>query len=103
LVSGELTKILVGFKSELDSIQRDSKGGFTYLYRDTWKGIGAEYTLGGIFILRTGYFADAVGKRQGFTFGGGIKMKKFRFDLGIDSRLYEFPTDNYRMSLHFSY
>ncbi|MDD5530686.1 MAG: PorV/PorQ family protein [bacterium] len=103
LISGELTKILVGFDSELDSIQIDSKGGFTYLYRDTWKGIGVEYTLGGVFTLRTGYFADAIGKRQGFTFGGGIKLKKFRFDLGIDSRLYEFPTDNYRLSLHFAY
>ena len=103
LLAGELTKILVGLKSELDSIQKDSKGGFTYLYQDTWKGLGAEYTLGGTFTLRMGYFADAIGKRKGYTFGGGIKFKKLRFDLGIDSKLYEFLTDNYRMSLHFTY
>lgn len=50
-----------------------------------------------------GYFSDQAGKRQGPTFGGGIQLKKLRFDIGVDSRLYDFPTDNYRLSLHYSF
>lgn len=56
LISGELTKILVGFPEDWEEIQKDSKKGLTYFYKDTWKGIGLEYVFGGIFAIRGGVF-----------------------------------------------
>lgn len=37
----------------------------------------------------------------GLTFGGGIKFKKFAFDISMDHMIYDFPTSNYKLS--FSY
>ena len=39
IISGELTKILVGFTDDLSAIQRTPKEGFTDIYRDTWRTI----------------------------------------------------------------
>jgi hypothetical protein len=102
-ISGEITKIVVGILEDIREIQRDAKEGFTYLYHDTWKGIGAEYILGNIFSARVGYFHDEIGKRIGITYGGGLNLKGLKFDIGVDSALYDFPTTNYRFSLGYSF
>lgn len=103
IIAVELTKILVGFQDDWKEIQTNAKEGYTYLYRDTWKAIGLEYVFGGIFSIRGGYFADETGKRKGPTFGGGIQLRNLRFDIGVDSNLYEFKTDNYRLSIHYAF
>jgi hypothetical protein len=103
MISGELTKIVVGILTDIQDIQKDSGEGFTRLYQDTWKGIGAEYTIANLVAARGGYFCDEAGKRKGITYGGGIKAKGLAFDIGIDSALYDFPTSNYRFSLGYSF
>ena len=90
--TAEITKILVGVTRNI----RDE-------WNDTWKAIGAEYTLSELFTLRAGYFWDTVGERVGPTFGGGIRLGNLRFDIGVDSEIYAFPTDNYRFSLFYSF
>lgn len=89
----ELTKVLVGMRaSELKEE-----------WKDTWKGYGLEYTWYDLISGRVGYFEDVAGVRIGPTFGAGIQLKDLRFDLGVDSELYDFPTDNYRFSLSYSF
>jgi hypothetical protein len=102
-ISGELTKIVVGFLGDLQEVQKDTKEGLTYLYHDTWKGLGIEYSLVNMICVRAGYFDDAEGKRTGITYGGGINLKNLAFDIGIDAALYDFPTSNYRFSLGYSF
>lgn len=102
-VSGELTKIVVGILSDLKEVQQNSKKGFTYIYHDTWKGLGIEYVLAKLFSIRVGYFCDEIGRRKGITYGGGLNLKGLKFDIGIDAALYDFPTSNYRFSLGYSF
>ncbi|MDI6839524.1 MAG: PorV/PorQ family protein [bacterium] len=102
-LSGELTKIVVGILDDLREAQKSPKKGFTYIYQDTWKGIGIEYTWANLFSLRGGHFSDIIGRREGLTYGGGVKIRGLRFDIGVDSALYDFPTSNYRFSLDYSF
>jgi len=102
-ISLELTKILVGIFSDLREVQKDFKEGLSYIYQDTWKGIGAEYIWSDLLCLRAGYFWDTIGSRVGPTFGGGIMFRGLRLDIGVDSPLYDFPTDNYRFSLSYTF
>ncbi len=89
----ELTKVLVGMTlSDLDEE-----------WKDTWRAYGLEYTWYDLISGRVGYFEDVAGVRIGPTFGGGIQLKGLRFDIGVDSELYDFPTDNYRFSLSYSF
>ncbi len=87
----EITKILVGLTRKISEE-----------WKDTWRGIGMEYTFSDFFSVRGGYFWDNVGERVGPTFGGGIKLANLRFDIGVDSEIYDFATDNYRFSLYYS-
>jgi len=87
-VAAEITKILVALTRDLN-----------YEFNEAWKHFGAEYWFYDFFAARTGYFIDREGERKGPTFGGGIKFKKFSFDIGVDSALYDFDTSNYRFSL----
>ncbi|OYD15088.1 hypothetical protein CH333_06540 [candidate division WOR-3 bacterium JGI_Cruoil_03_44_89] len=90
-ITSEITKILVG----VTRVVEDE-------WKDTWKGVGIEYTLSEFLSVRGGYFWDTVGERVGPTFGGGIRFANFEFDIGVDSAIYDFPTDNYRFSLYYS-
>lgn len=90
-VTVELTKILVGVTRNIEDE-----------WEDTWRGFGIEYTLSEFLSLRAGYFIDEVGERKGPTFGGGIRFANLEFDIGVDSEIYDFPTDNYRFSLYYS-
>lgn len=89
----EVTKVLVGMRAS------DLKGE----WNDTWRAFGLEYTWYDLISARVGYFEDVAGVRIGPTFGGGIQLKALRFDIGVDSELYDFPTDNYRFSLSYGF
>lgn len=93
----EITKVVVKlFKDWKDE-------GFDYVWRDTWKNIGIEYTYYDFISVRAGYFEDRAGARVGYTFGGGLSFKSFIFDVGVDSNIYSFETDNYRISLGYRF
>jgi len=66
----------------LDSFS-DAPGGFSDELKEWRLGIGLEYTLRKIFILRTGYFTESqfTGSRRFFTLGSGIAFKSFQIDL----------------------
>lgn len=70
---------------------------------DTWVGTGIEYTYYNFLMARIGYFLDIAGVRRGFTYGGGIKIKQFTIDIGVDSDIYDFQTSNYRVSLSYRF
>jgi hypothetical protein len=91
-VSGELTKIIVGITRDIN-----------YEWKDTWKAVGIEYSFSDFLTVRAGYFRDKEGERVGPTFGGGLKMRGLRFDIGVDSAIYDFPTQNYRFSLNYTF
>lgn len=42
-------------------------------------------------------------KSLGLTFGGGLKFKKFLFDISLDHMIYDFPTQNYKFSLSYQF
>lgn len=91
-VACEVTKILVGLSKDLN-----------YEFEEAWKHFGVEYWFHNFFAVRGGYFYDREGHRKGPTFGGGIKFKKFSFDIGVDSAIYEFGGSNYRFSLGYTF
>lgn len=90
----EAIKILVGV---------DDYTAFGELWEDTWKAFGFEYTFNNLFSLRTGYFIDRLGSREGPTFGAGFQYKKFHFDISVDQEIYAFKTSNYRISAQYSF
>lgn len=88
----DLTKVIVSWS-----------GDFTKENQDTWKSIGMEYTYFELLSGRIGYFKDDAGQRIGLTYGGGVQFKQLKFDIGVDEKLYEFPTSNYRFSLSYAF
>ncbi len=74
-----------------------------YEWDDTWKAVGLEFSYGEFLSLRGGFFMDHTGERVGPTYGFGIGYKNFRFDIGVDSQIYDFPTSNYRFSAEYSF
>ncbi|MDD2890893.1 MAG: PorV/PorQ family protein [bacterium] len=106
IFAGELTKILIGFRSEMDSINQDAKSGFTYFYRNTWKGIGSEYTRHSTnkkhaFSIRGGYFSDISGEIEGWTFGFGIKVYGVNLDISRGAP-HSFPYETWKISLGYT-
>ncbi len=91
--ASDITKILVNLKKDWD------EQGFSYVWWEAWKHFGVEFTYYDFVSLRFGYFWDAEGYRKGPMFGGGVKLGKFTFDIGVDSPIYDFDTQNYRFSL----
>lgn len=88
----DLIKILIGVKYT----------NFKEIWEDSWKAGGLEYTINDLFSIRAGYFYDKSGHRQGPTFGAGFQYDKFHFDLSVDQEIYDFDTENYRLSVQFS-
>jgi len=76
---------------------------FKEIWKDSWKAVGLEYTLNDLFSLRSGYFLDKVGQRQGPTFGAGFQYDKWNVDLSVDQEIYDFETANYRISVQYSF
>jgi hypothetical protein len=99
-VSAELSKILTGmFADESASFYENLK----YEIKEAWKGIGMEIGFCKILRLRAGYFHDEECVRKGITFGAGFEIRNFAFDLGIDENVYEYPTQNRRLSLSYKF
>ena len=99
-VSAEMTKVLVRmFAHEDNSFWENLK----YEIKEAWKGTGLELTFYKTISLRAGYFYDMEGERKGFTFGGGINIKNFELDIGIDEKIFDFPTENRKISLSYTF
>lgn len=99
-LSGEVTKVIVGmFAQEENSFWENLK----YEFKEAWKGIGLELTFYKIVSLRGGYFHDEEGVRKGLTFGGGINIKNLELDIGIDENIFDFRTENRRISLSYTF
>ena len=94
----DVTKILVGMFAQQDNSFFEN---LQYEFEEAWKSVGLEIEYYNFIKLSSGYFYDKEGKRQGFTFGGGIKAGGFSIDVGIDQSIYDFPTTNRKFS--FSY
>lgn len=79
----------------LDSFS-DAPGGFSEELKEWRLGIGLEYTLRNIFMLRTGYFSESqiTGSKRFFTLGSGVVFKNFQIDLS-----YLFSTSQLRNPL----
>lgn len=92
-IATEVTKVLVALENPVD---------INYELWEAWKHFGIEYWYRDFFSARAGYFLDREGHREGPTFGGGVRFKGFQFDIGVDSELYEFETENYRFSLTYT-
>jgi hypothetical protein len=93
-LASDVTKVLVALESPFD---------LNYELWEAWKHFGVEYWYRKFFSARAGYFIDREGHREGPTFGGGVSFKGFQFDIGVDSELYEFDTENYRFSLTYTF
>ncbi len=99
-LSAEVTKIFVNmFAEEENSFWENLK----YEVKEAWKGIGLQATFYRVLSLRGGYFWDIEGAREGLTFGGGIKAANVELDIGIDENLYEFKTQNRKISLSYTF
>lgn len=98
--SAEITKILIGmFAIEENSFWEN----FKYEWDTAWKGIGIELLFYKVVSLRGGYFYDEEGARKGLTFGGGIKLVNFELDIGIDENIFEFETQDRKISLSYTF
>ncbi len=89
-VSADVNKVLVGITNDLQN------KGMYYVVREAFKHVGIEYGLMDMIFVRAGYFVDKEGKREGLTFGGGIKFKSFKFDIADDSKIYQFEESSNR-------
>ncbi|HEX7320251.1 MAG TPA: PorV/PorQ family protein [bacterium] len=99
-LSTEMTKILVGmFANSNNSFGENLK----YEFKEAWKAIGLEVNYFKMLSLRTGYFYDYEGQRIGWTFGGGIKVLNLEIDIGIDEDVFDFETQNRKLSLTYTF
>ncbi len=77
--------------------------------KDIWYAGGVELIYSSMFYLKGGYFYDKVGARIGPTYGGGVKLglgktgAEIKIDVSIDSYIYDFDVENYRISFDFYY
>lgn len=99
-ISGEITKMLAGI---ITNKTKSFKENLEHELKEAWKGGGLEASFYRILSLRIGYFYDYEGKREGLTYGGGINLEHLEFDVGIDEKVYDFPTQNRKLSLSFSF
>lgn len=100
LISGELTKVLVGMFADKE---KNLWQHFAYEFDEAWKSIGLEVTIYKIVSLRGGFFYDNEDAREGFTFGAGLSYIGLSLDIGIDENVYEFETENRRVSLSYKF
>lgn len=100
MLTTDITKILVGMFPDKNKTFMENLG---YEFREAWKGIGMEINYYDFVLLRGGYFYDYEGARIGFTFGGGLKVGGFSLDIGVDEKMYDFPTQNKKFSLTYQF
>lgn len=101
LLDSKMSRLI--FLADMTKIIVNWSGHISEENEDTWKSIGMEYTYFNLLTGRIGYFNDTAGQRIGLTYGGGIEFKNLKFDIGVDDKLYEFPTSNYRFSLSYTF
>ncbi len=89
-ISADINKVLVGITNDVRT------KGMGYVVDEAFKHVGIEYGLMDIVFVRAGYFLDKEGKREGPTFGGGLKFKSFKFDIADDSKIYDFEESSNR-------
>jgi hypothetical protein len=70
---------------------------------EPWKGVGMEWTVYDIVTVRGGYFYDGEGKRSGYTYGAGVSYAGLTLDIGIDEDIFDFKTENRRISLTYKF
>ena len=99
-LTSDITKLLIDLFA-LDTL--DFMGNLNYELYEAWKGFGLEVNYFDFLVGRVGYFIDKTGHRQGLTFGGGIILQRFKFDIGVDQYIYSFPTSNYKFSLSYQF
>ena len=97
-VTADVTKVLSGMFADPEKSSHEQ---LNYEFKDTWKGVGLELSYFNFAFIRGGYFSDYEGNRNGFTYGAGIKVKRFSLDVGIDQDLYQFKTTNQKFSLSY--
>ncbi|MDH5187204.1 MAG: hypothetical protein OEW70_09100, partial [candidate division WOR-3 bacterium] len=128
----EITKVLVGMFYDPQDKKTFGEE-LSYEYEEAWKSFGIELTYYNFLTARVGYFEDLTGARGGvrvikndredylslpeflftkhgskfdkigITFGGGIEFKKFAFDISLDHLIYDFPTQNYKLSFSYQF
>ncbi len=99
-LTAEITKVLVGMFAQEENTFFEN---LQYELDEAWKAVGLEANYYNFIKLAVGYFHDTEGKRQGFTFGGGIKAAGFSLDIGVDQAIYDFPTANRKFSLSYQF
>lgn len=99
-ITGDITKLLIDLFAQ-DSL--NFIGNVKYELHEAWKGVGLEVNYFNFLAGRVGYFVDKTGWREGVTFGGGLILQRFRFDIGVDQNIYSFPTSNYKFSLSYQF
>jgi hypothetical protein len=72
--------------------------------------VGCEFTPISLLSLRLGYFypvkyndAYYYYRKTGITYGIGLKIKGFHFDIGNDGNTYYFDTSNWRFSVSYMF
>jgi len=99
-ITTDITKLLIDL-FPFDTL--DFMGNLRYELYEAWKSFGLEANYFNFLVGRVGYFIDKTGVREGVTFGGGIILQRFRFDIGVDQNIYSFPTSNYKFSLSYRF
>jgi hypothetical protein len=99
-LTSDVTKILVGMFADKDKSFFDN---LKYEFKEAWKAVGLEIDYYNFIKLRGGYFNDTEGKRNGFTFGGGVRAGGFSLDVGVDQAIYDFKTTNRKFSLSYRF
>lgn len=131
-VTPEVNKVLVGMFYNPDNSKTLGRMLQEEL-RDAWKSVGVEATYADFVSARVGYFEDLTGARGGLVFekdgqtrhygmgdaltrsglgklksiglcfGAGLEFKRFKFDVGIDQFIYDFPTANSKFSFSYQF
>lgn len=100
MITADITKVLAGMFADPDKTSREQ---LNYELKESWKGVGLELGYFDIVFIRGGYFSDYEGRRNGFTYGGGVKYKGLALDVGIDQDLYRFKSTNQKFSLSYKF
>lgn len=99
-LSTEMTKVLVGMFANTENSFGEN---LRYEFKEAWKAVGIDVKYYRMLSLRTGYFYDYEGQRIGWTFGGGIKVLNLEIDVGIDEDVFDFETQNRKLSLIYTF
>jgi hypothetical protein len=66
-----------------------------------WRSFSSELSYRELLFLWGGWLKDAGRDRNGFTFGVGIKTKRFELDLGTDERVYSHPRSDLKLTISY--